>query len=161
VNRISISFGEALAAAGGILLLLSMFVLDWFVARVAPAAPELTGTAGGAVNAVNAFGAFTFIDMALVICVVVLVITPLVSPGAVGARVVTAAAAIAAVLILFRLIRPPGLQGEIDLFQVTIDRGPGGFIGLGFALLAVLGGVLAVRQAGSEARALQRAAQRL
>ncbi|MEA2348644.1 MAG: hypothetical protein QOG62_2431 [Thermoleophilaceae bacterium] len=143
--------GEAIAAACGVLLLLAMIALPWFSATVQPVATTSTDVATGATNIVGAFNAYTVIDYILLACIVLLVVVPLLGGGRAGAGVVTAAALLAFGLILYSIISPPG-HGATG-YTVIVTAQVGVYIGVAFSALAVIGGLVAIGQAGAAGQA--------
>jgi hypothetical protein len=167
MNRSTASLGETIAAGCGLLLLLVMFLLNWYSAEVVPIVTDPTATIGPtATYYVTAFQAFTFIDVILSACALLMIVVPLLSvlgaaAGVGGARVVLFAAILAVALILFRLLVPPGQAGQVRDFEVTIKPELGVVIGLVVALAAVVAGFLAVRAESADSKALARAASSL
>ncbi len=87
------------------------------------------------------------VSVLLVACVLLMVIVPLLGGGRAGAWVVTLAAVLAFVLILYLLISPPG-QGA-EGFTVVIAAQMGSYIGLALAAVSLVGGLLAIGQSKS------------
>lgn len=151
MNRSTVTIGEALAAACGVLLLLCMIALPWFSAHVAPATTTATDLGGSATSIAGAFDAYSGIDLILVACIVLLVVVPLLGGGRMGAIVVTTGAVLAFALILYSVISPPG-HGAAG-YTVIVTPQIGVYVGLAFSALAVIGGLVAIGQSSSGGQA--------
>jgi hypothetical protein len=131
--------GEKIAAAAGIILLLAMFILDWYTADFGPFGGEF---------GVNAFESFDIIDLILlltVIAAIALAVTSMTGntpdlPIAMSA-IVAGLGILSTLLVLYRLINPPGEGG--------IDRGIGIFVGLVAAAGIAYGGWRAMQDEGT------------
>lgn len=142
--------GELLAGASGVLLLLAMF-LPWFGlngrARV-PGSGEVITVARGNIDAWEAFGAIDVVlavagVLAIAVLVVALVSTP--PPGLAVAA--TGAAALAALLIVYRLIDVPDIPiGDAGDTAYETGRRLGAF----FGLLCTAGIALGAGRVGTE-----------
>lgn len=141
-----ISFGEMIAGAAGVVLLIVMF-FPWYGASV-----NLGGVSAGA--NVSAWEAFSFVDILLFL--VVLVAVGLAIARATGRMpdlpqppglIVAAAGALAVILILFRLLVVP--DGGISGVDVDISRKFGAFLGLIAAAGIAFGGWTAMNERAS------------
>jgi hypothetical protein len=139
VNRLN--QGEKIAAGSGVVLFIAMF-LSWFGAP----SNDFTNALGaaGVDTTLNAWQSFDFIDLFLLLTAVVAV-------GAAAAKaadarvdfplssIVTVLGAISTILVLYRIIDPPG----------SLDRKFGVFLGLILAALLTYGGWLAMQDEGA------------
>lgn len=141
--------GAALAAAGGVLLVGAMF-LDWYALEVSggrvPGADRLASSAS-----LDAWQAFQWSDLLLLTAAVLAVASAvfgeaasrLASPGVVGAG-----GTAATILILWRLVDPPLVRGEVFTFTVDVVVRPGALLGLLGALLIMAGSALRIHKPG-------------
>lgn len=134
------SAGAILAAAGGVLLVASMFG-DWYTIDVSggrvPGAEQLAREAS-----VNAWQAFAWIDMLLFAAAVFAVFYALFGASArLSPRLVLAAGAVAAGAIAYRLGDPPLVGGQVFTFTVHVSPRAAAFLGLLGALMIVAGGL--------------------
>ena len=143
-----VSFGEMVAAAGGVALLVLMF-LPWFGGRLSGiGAPVRVPTRTGW----ESFG--TLFDFLLVVAVAVAVgIAVARTMGALPplpveqSQMVLAAGAIAFLIVGFRLLDPPGLiDVAIPNLDVDTSRKPAAFLSLGAAAVIAYGGFLQRRE---------------
>ncbi len=136
--------GEMIAAVSAVLLFLIMFIFDWF------------GVEGFGRNAWQSFG---FIDIILLITILVAIGGAVMTVNAqsvntpVAISAITAALGILSVLlILFRIIDPPG-GGDVDTgfgtVSVEIGRKIGVFLGLIAAGGIAYGGWMAMQAEGT------------
>ena len=144
-----ISFGEMIAAAGGLLLFLFMFV-DWYGVDVDIAGFEASG-------GFNAWQAFSFIDLLLFLAAMVAIgVTVARAAGVLPAlpippgQIVAIAGAIAVLLVLFRLIVTPG-GGDIAGDEFDVTRKIGVFLGLIAAGAIAFGGYTSMNERAGEA----------
>ena len=144
-----ISFGEMIAAAGGLLLFLFMFV-DWYGVDVDIAGFEASG-------GFNAWQAFSFIDLLLFLAAMVAIgVTVARAAGVLPAlpippgQIVAIAGAIAVLLVLFRLIVTPG-GGDIAGDEFDVTRKIGVFLGLIAAGAIACGGYTSMNERAGEA----------
>src|SRR3954463_10224942 len=149
-------FGDMIAGASAILLLIFMTVFDWYGVDV----PGF-GNQGG-----NAWKAFGFIDILLFLCLAAVIACVVIR--ALGAQVNTpvplstimlAAGALASLLILFRIVVLPGDVADakdlVDQFNkvspgqdASVGRSIGIFLGFLAALGMTAGGFLSARERG-------------
>lgn len=123
-----LSVGETAAGVSGLLLFVFMF-LPWY------GVDSVGGFGIGGVDA-SAWQAFSFIDILLFLVVVVVVGLVVVQlAGATPelpqppAQIILVAGIVAVVLILFRLIFTPGVDGDLEL-EVDVGRKLGIFLAL-------------------------------
>jgi hypothetical protein len=147
VDSSRISFGETIAGASAVLLLIFMF-LPWYGASATVGNSKITGAHA------NAWQAFSFIDILLFLVILVTIglvvaraadsIPPNLpaSPG----MIIVGAGAIAVILILFRLLNTPG--EDVVGFGVNVDVGRkiGVFLGLIAAAGLTYGGWTAANE---------------
>jgi hypothetical protein len=142
--------GDLLAAAGGAVLLISMF-LTWFRADVSGSLPGVEGLSRG-LEPLNAWQAFDVIDIVLfVVAVLALAHAAYRAAGALPAwsvdpRVVLAVLGlVAAGAVVVGLADPPIEEVSGEFVQVQPQRLAGGFIALAGALAIAVGGWLGSR----------------
>ena len=135
--------GEKIAAAAGIVLLLSMFILDWFSVDFGPFGGDL---------GVNAWESFDIIDLILAVTFIAAIALAVTSmsgnrpdlPIAMSA-IVAGLGILSTLLVLYRIINPPGEGG--------VDRGIGIFVGLIAAAGIAYGGWRAMQEEGTSFQA--------
>lgn len=136
-----ISFGEMVAAASGLILLVVMF-LPWYQVEA--------GMAGSTSS--NAWEIFSFVDLLLLLIVLAAVgvavaraagAMPTQLPAPPG-MIVAAAGALAVLLIIFRLISIPG--PDVNVAGVDFGRQIGIFLGLLAAAGITFGGFKAMNE---------------
>ena len=152
VDTARVTFGEMVAAAGGLALIVVM-LLPWFSVD-APGAIGLEG---------NAWEALGFIDVVIffaAVAVIAIAVVKAAEPAALQelpwppANIALGAGGIAALLILFRLLSPPELEiGDFTAFDLETNREIGVVLGLVAALGMLLGGWLQQREAAQSAAA--------
>lgn len=137
--------GEKIAGASGVLLILIMFIFDWFSIDAG------FGVGGGG----NAWQAFGFIDIVLLLAALAGIALAAIAATQSKVDLPVAMSAIAAglgilavVLILFRIISPPdfGTGGVVDL---NVGRSIGVFLGLIAAAGIAYGGWQAMQEEGT------------
>ncbi|MBA2521968.1 MAG: hypothetical protein H0V25_01435 [Solirubrobacterales bacterium] len=140
--------GEMIAAVSALVLLVVMFI-SWFGIDIPDEAVGLVSAAGIDTSA-NAWQSFSFIDIVLFVTILVAIGGALATANAqtvsapVAISAITAALGILSVLlILFRIIDPPG-PGEAD-----IGRKVGVFLGLIAAAGIAYGGWRAMQEEGT------------
>src|SRR5258706_7343075 len=145
--------GEKIAGVAGILLILIMFIFDWFGLK-------FTGGVGAfgvsAEGAKNAWGSYGFTD-------IVLFITGLVAIGLavtaasdaevglpVGLRaVVTALGVLSLILVVISVISPPDFGVNLSGTGVDHERKIGVWLGLLSVIGVAVGGFLAMQEEGT------------
>jgi hypothetical protein len=152
VDTSRVSVGEMVAAVSALALFIFMF-LPWFGVD----SVEGFGVGDIGIDA-NAWEAFSFIDILLFLAVVVVIGLVLASAAASTpdlpqppATVIAAAGALAVVLILFRLIFPPGVDTGVDV-DVDMGRKIGAFLGLIAAAGIAYGGWRAMNEGQAPVR---------
>jgi hypothetical protein len=141
--------GEKVAGVSAVLLFIFMF-FDWFSAEVSGGEGLFSVSVGG-----SAWQAFDLIDIFLLITVIVAlavvvvrisdaVLEPPVSMNA----VVAVLGGIAVLLILYRIIDPPG-GGDVAGVSVDISPTVGAFLGLIAAAGITFGGYRAMQEEGT------------
>lgn len=151
--------GERIVGIGGILLFLLLF-FDWYTVEVKGTGLGALGAGLGASVGGSAWQVFGFLDIYLLLTVIValtlvgLAATQRTPALPVTASVITTAmSGLAALLVLLRLVNPPGPGGSESVGGVTIsvDVSPTVWAFLGFiAVLAILyGGYLSMKEEGT------------
>ncbi|MGI8728082.1 MAG: hypothetical protein ACR2K6_10455, partial [Solirubrobacterales bacterium] len=140
----NISTGEKIAAAAGVVLILVMFIFDWYSVgggSIDTGAGTVEFDGGG----VNAWQAFGLIDLILFISAGVAIALAVMSANSQSPNLPVALSAIVAglgilatLLVLYRILDVPGPGG--------IDRGIGVFLGLLAAVGIAYGGWTAMQE---------------
>src|SRR4051812_47987912 len=146
-----LSTGEKIAGVSAILLFIFMF-FDWFSAEVSVSSGAFVGSAsagGSAWDALEVIPIFLMLAIIAAVAVAVVRLTdadfePSISLNA----VVTALGALAVILVLYRIIDPPG-GGSIAGVSVDISPAVGIFLGLIAAAGIAYGGYRAMQEEGS------------
>ncbi len=138
--------GEKIAGISGVLLLIIMFLFDWFTIDVGGGAFNVS--TGG-----NAWESFGFIDLVLFLAAVAGIALAAVAssqskpdlPVAISA-ITTGIGALGVLLVLFRILSPPdfGVGDALD-----VGRGIGVFLGLIAVAGVAYGGWVAMQEEGS------------
>lgn len=141
-----------IAAGSAVLLLIVMFVFNWF---------SLGGDEGEAASSlgfdtgVNAWQAFSWIDIFLFITIlaaiglaVIAASTQSVNVPVAPSAIVTVLGGISVLLLVFRIISPPGGGDAPAGFDVTISRGIGVFLGLLLTIGIAAGAWMAMQEEG-------------
>ena len=147
-----LSTGEKIAGASALLLFLFMF-FDWF-------SVEVSGGGGGFVASVTGSGnAWDALDNIPIFLVIVIVFTVAVvgirladaafEPALSLNAVVAVAGAISVLLILYRIIDPPGGGDEVPGLSVDVSPSLGIFLGLIAAAGIAYGGYRAMQEEGA------------
>jgi hypothetical protein len=146
-----LSTGEKIAGASAILLFIFMF-FDWFTADVSGGSGLFTasGSVGGSAwDALDVIPIFLVIAIVAAIGVAVVRLTDAVFEPAVSMNAVVAVlGALSVLLILYRIIDPPG-GGEVPGLSVDINPAIGIFLGLIAAAGITYGGYRAMREEGT------------
>jgi hypothetical protein len=150
-----LSTGEKISAASAIALFILMF-FGWFsysVSGVEGFSGEIPGSAS--VSAWNALDLIAILLMAAVVAAVGVAIVRLtdadLEPSFSLNTIVTVLGALAVLLILFRIISPPGYDNEAAFTGISIDGSPKiwAFLGLIAAAGIAYGGYSAMREEGT------------
>jgi hypothetical protein len=142
VNRLNT--GEKLAGVSGVVLLLVMFIFDWFSIDV---------VGGGSVG-LNAWESFSYIDIILFLAAVSGIALAAVkamdgTSGDLPLSTITAGVGgLAALLVLFRIISPPGFDIP-DNSGIDVGREIGVFLGFLASLGVAAGGYKAMQEEGT------------
>jgi uncharacterized membrane protein YhaH (DUF805 family) len=145
---IKLSRGERIAAASAVLLFAFMF-LDWFGAKVS-GIPGFTGATpgGSAWQVLDVIPVFLMLAIVSAVGVAVVRLSDADLEPAVSLNAIVAAAGgLAALLILFRIVVPPGV-GSLAGVAVDVTLEPGIFLGLAAAAGIAYGGYSAMREDG-------------
>jgi uncharacterized membrane protein YhaH (DUF805 family) len=146
-----LSRGEKVSAVSAILLFVFMF-FDWFGAKVS-GVPGFSGTVdgagGSAWDALDVIPIFLMLAIVVAIGVAVIRLTDadLEPPISLNA-IVAALGGLAVLLILYRIIDPPGGGGSFGNVEVDITLKFGIFLGLIAAAGIAYGGYSAMREEG-------------
>jgi hypothetical protein len=145
--------GEKIAGVAGIILILVMFIFDWYSVKVAGTSVPNSG--------VDAWDAYGFIDIILLLTALAAIGLALLAasdaePGlpVAGSAIVCALGILAVVLILFRIIDKPGgdvgaLSNALGGPEVSVSLSIGVFLGLISAAGIAVGGYLAMQEEGT------------
>jgi len=152
VDLSRVSFGETVAAAGGLGLFLAM-LLPWYGGEETVELPGREVTSPLA-ESFSAWEAFSLIDLLLFVVVLLAVGMALARAAAAMPRdlpappglIVAAAGTLAVLLVLFRLLDAPGLELEVATGRVSVGRRVGIFLGLIACAAIVYGGYAAVAE---------------
>jgi len=146
--------GEMIAAVSAIALLLIMFIFKWFGVDFGEDEFGLAAQTGDI--SVNAWQAFGFIDIILFITILVAIGVAVMSANAQSANLPVAGSALVAalgilcvLLILFRILDPPGASDIPDGFDIGIARKIGVFLGLIAAVGIAYGGYAGMKEEGT------------
>lgn len=147
-----LSTGEKIAAGSGILLFIFMF-FDWFTVEVSGGNNLFTASAsegGSAWDALEVIPIFLLLAIiaAIGVAIVRLADAPLEPPISMNA-VVAALGGLGVILILYRIIDPPGETGSVQGISVDISPALGIFLGLIAAVGIAYGGYRAMQEEGT------------
>jgi hypothetical protein len=144
---------EVVVGVSAVLLLVSLFV-DWYGVKLS--VPRV-GSVVLPVGSVNAWDAFTVVDVYLAITAV-LGLMLFVAQAAFRAPaipvslsvIVTVLGGVAAAVVLWRIVDPPGISGAPAVLATHLSRTlrPGAFIGLAAAIGIFAGGYRSMRTEG-------------
>ena len=145
-----LSTGEKIAGASAVLLFIFMF-FDWFTAEVSGGNGLFTASVGG-----NAWEAFSWIDLLMLLTVVVTIAVVVIRlsdaivepPFSINAAVAILGG-LCVLLILYRIIDPPGSGDEISGVSIDISATVGAFLGLLAAAGITYGGYRAMQEEGT------------
>jgi len=145
-----LSTGEKIAGVSAVLLFIFMF-FDWYSVDVAGTG----GLVGGSFTGGNAWDWFDVIDIFLLITVLVAVSVVVVrisdavfEPPIPMSAIVAVLGGIAVLLILYRIIDPPG-GGEVEGVSIDVSPAVGAFLGLLAAAGVAFGGYRAMQEEGT------------
>jgi hypothetical protein len=145
--------GEMIAAVSALLLLIVMFIFTWFSVDLGN---NNLFEAAGVDTGVNAWQAFTWIDVILFVTILVAVGGALITANATSVNTPVAVSAITTglgilsfLLVLYRIIDPPGSGDIPDGFDIGISRGIGVWIGLILTGAITYGGWRAMEEEGA------------
>jgi hypothetical protein len=143
--------GEKIAGVAGILLILIMFIFDWYSVKVTGISVPNSGA--------NAWDAYSFIDIVLFITALAAIALTLLAASDAEVGIPVAASAIvtllgilSVILIIFRIIDKPGDTGAASALvggSVTVSLEAGVFLGLIAAAGIAVGGYLAMQEEGT------------
>lgn len=140
-----------IAAVSAIALLIIMFVFDWFSVDVGDDALGI-----GVDTGANAWTAFSFIDIVLFVTILAAIGLALMAANAqrpdlpvAGSAIVTGLAILSLLLIIYRLIDPPGGGDIPEGLDISIAREIGVFLGLIATAGIAYGGYLAMQEEGT------------
>ena len=146
-----LSTGEKIAGASGVLLFIFMF-FDWFTAEVSVSGGGFFGSASAGGSAWDAMEVIPILLMLAVIAAVGVAVIRLsdavFEPAVPVNAVVTVLGGVAVILIVYRIIDPPG-GGSIGGVSVDISPAVGIFLGLIAAAGIAYGGYRAMGEEGA------------
>ncbi|HET7589316.1 MAG TPA: hypothetical protein VFK14_03895 [Solirubrobacterales bacterium] len=146
-----LSMGEKIAGLSAVLLFIFMF-FDWFTAEVSVNSGAFAGSAsagGSAWDALEVIPIFLMLAVIAAVAVAVIRLTDAVFEPAISINAVVAVlGAVAAILILYRIIDPPG-GGSIAGVSVDVSPALGAFLGLIGAAGIAYGGYRAMDEEGA------------
>jgi hypothetical protein len=145
-----LSTGEKIAGGSAVLLFIFMF-FDWFNAEVSGGSGLFSASVGG-----NAWEAFTWIDLLMLLTFVVTIAVVVIRlsdtivepPFSINAAVAILGG-LCVLLILFRIIDPPGGGEEFEGVSIDISATVGAFLGLLAAAGITYGGYRAMQEEGT------------
>jgi hypothetical protein len=145
--------GEKIAGVAGVLLILIMFIFDWFGLKFTGG----VGTFGvSAEGAKNAWGSYGFTDIVLFITGLVAIGLALIAasdtevglPVALSA-IVTALGVLSLILVVISIISPPDFGVNISGTGIDHERKIGVWLGLLSVIGVAVGGFLAMQEEGT------------
>lgn len=143
-----------IAAVSAIVLLLVMFIFDWFAVDLG--ADDLGLGVSVVDTGANAWQAFSVIDIILFITILVAIGLAVMAANAqshnlpvAGSALVAGLGLLSVLLILYRLIDPPGAGDIPDGFDISISREIGVFLGLIAAAGITYGGFAGMQEEGT------------
>jgi hypothetical protein len=153
-----LSQGEKVAGVSGILLILFMFIFDWFglKAGVSLNVPGVGGFSSVGEGSRNAWGSYGFIDIVLFITAVAAIGLALLaaSEGDVGLPVAASAVVaglgiLSVVLVIISIISPPDFGFDLSGTDIDHTRKIGVWLGLIAAAGVAVGGYMAMQEEGT------------
>jgi hypothetical protein len=150
MNADRLSTGEKIAGVSAVLLFIFMF-FDWFNAEVSGGNGLFSASVGG-----NAWEAFSWIDLLMLLTIVVTIAVVVIRlsdavvepPFSINAAVAILGG-LCVLLILFRIIDPPGGGEEFEGVSIDISATVGAFLGLLAAAGITYGGYRAMQEEGT------------
>jgi uncharacterized membrane protein YhaH (DUF805 family) len=146
-----LSTGEKIAGVSAVLLLVFMF-FDWFTAEVSVSGGGFIGSAsagGNAWDAMEVIPIFLLLAVLAGVGVAVIRLSDAVFEPAISVNAVVAVTgAVAAILILYRIVDPPG-GGSLGGVSVDVSPAVGIFLGLVAAAGIAYGGYRAMDEEGA------------
>jgi len=150
MNADRLSTGEKIAGGSAVLLFIFMF-FDWFNAEVSGGNGLFSASVGG-----NAWEAFSWIDLLMLLTIVVTIAVVVIRlsdaivepPFSINAAVAILGG-LCVLLILFRIIDPPGGGEEFEGVSIDISATVGAFLGLLAAAGITYGGYRAMQEEGT------------
>jgi hypothetical protein len=153
MDHTRLSQGEKIAAISAALLFVIMILFTWFSVDFGS---DNLGLTGGIDTGANAWQAFGFIDIILFVTILVAIGGAVITANASSVNTPVAISAItcglgilSVLLILFRIVDPPGSGDIPDGFDIGISRGIGVFLGLIAAGGIAYGGWRAMEEEGT------------
>ncbi len=147
-----LSTGEKIAGVSAILLFVFMF-FDWFTAEVSVSGGGFVGSAsegGNAWDAMEVIPIFLLLAVVAAVGVAVIRLSDAVFEPAISVNAVVAVlGAVATILILYRIIDPPGGGGSLGGVSVDISPSVGAFLGLIAGAGIAYGGYRAMDEEGA------------
>jgi hypothetical protein len=149
----SLNRGEKIAGVAGILLILIMFIFDWFGLKVTGGVGAFGVSAEGAKNA---WGSYGFTDIILFITGLAAIGLALVaaSDAEVGlpvalSAIVTALGVLSLILVIISIISPPDFGVNVSGTGIDHTRKIGVWLGLLSVIGVAVGGFLAMQEEGT------------
>ena len=145
--------GEKIAAISAIVLILIMFIFDWFGLKLSGASGAFGGEGAG-----NAWRSYGFIDLVLFVTALAAIALAWLSASQTRVNLPVAASAVVAalgvisiVLILFSIINPPDFGAPSAAFDQGLEhtRKIGVFLGLIATAALTYGAFIAMREEGT------------
>ena len=153
MDHTRLSQGEKIAAISAVALFIIMILFTWFSVDFGS---DNLGLTDGIDTGANAWQAFGFIDIVLFVTILVAIGGAVITANATSVNTPVAISAItcglgilSVLLILFRIVDPPGSGDIPDGFDIGINRGIGVFLGLIAAGGIAYGGWRAMEEEGT------------
>lgn len=145
-----------IAAVSAVVLLLVMFIFDWFSVDFGEDELGIGGAVADVDTGANAWTAFGFIDIVLFVTIVVAIGIAVMAATAQSANLPVAGSALVCglgilcvLLVLFRIISPPGSGDIPEGLDIGISRDIGVFLGLIAAAGIAYGGYAGMQEEGT------------